>query len=368
MLWPARPRHWRIFRRSRRLTLERGVDALQEDLIAMLGLCPPSAPELVARVQAVLRLLQREAHHLRGGDAKSQSTLFAQQIRNRAVQSGINSLQSSAEQRLLALSEPHFRLQWTASRESPDLVRTLTGHGDWVNAVALCADGRHALSGCEDRNLRFWDLQTGQLLHTFAGHEAGVKAVGMSRGGRHALSASGDRTLKLWDLATGQLVRTLVAHEDGVSAVAISQGTRQAVSGSRDRTLRLWDLETGQLLRTFAGHADAVTTVSVSIDGHHALSGSRDRTLRLWNLATGQLLHTLSGHEGMVQSVSFIPGRAQRPLGLGRPHVEVMGPGNRSAPSHFRRSRRCGQLGGGEPRWSACRSQARATARSGSGT
>ncbi len=53
------------------LRVERGVDALQEDLIATLGLCPQSALELGARVQAVLRLLQREVHHLRGEDANS---------------------------------------------------------------------------------------------------------------------------------------------------------------------------------------------------------------------------------------------------------------------------------------------------------
>ena len=288
------------------LNVERGVDALQEDLIALLGLCPLSAPELVARVQIVLRLLQREVHHLRGDDAKLQSKLFAQQVRNRAVLSSLISLQSGAEQRLAELGQPHFRLRWTASRESPELIRTLTGHGDWVNAVALSPDGRHALSGSEDRTLRYWDLRTGQLLRTFAGHEAGVKAVAMSRDGRHALSASGDRTVKLWDLETGQIVHTLVAHDDGVSAVAISQGARRALSGSRDRTLRLWDLQTGQLLRTFAGHEDGVTTVSASSDGKHALSGSGDRVYH-WDLATGRILCTLTGHEGKVHAVSMSP-------------------------------------------------------------
>jgi len=289
------------------LNVERGVDALQEDLIAMLGLCPPSASELGARIQAVLRLLQREVHHMRGDDAKSRSTLFAQQVRNRAVQSGVISLKSGAEQRLVELGQPHFRLQWTASRESPDLVRTLTGHRDWVNAVTLSPDGRHAFSGSEDCTLRFWDLQTGQLLRTFAGHKAGVKAVAVSPDGRHVLSASGDRTLKLWGLEIGQLIRTLIAHEDAVSAVAISHDARYSLSGSGDRTLRLWDLHTGQLLRTLAGHEGWVSAVSVSSDGRHALSGSRDCTLKLWDLATGQVLHTLTGHEGMVNAVSLSP-------------------------------------------------------------
>ena len=66
------------------LDVRRGVDGLQEDLIAILELCPLSASELGARLQALLRLLQREAHNLRVGDRESRPMLFAQQVRNRA--------------------------------------------------------------------------------------------------------------------------------------------------------------------------------------------------------------------------------------------------------------------------------------------
>src|SRR5262249_2589235 len=97
------------------LDFRRGVDGLQEDLIAFLELCPSSASELGARLQVVLRLLQREANHLRFGDARTQPTLFAQQTRNCAVLLGINSLRSGAEQKLTALGGPYFRLLWRAS-------------------------------------------------------------------------------------------------------------------------------------------------------------------------------------------------------------------------------------------------------------
>jgi WD40 repeat protein len=287
------------------LDLHRGVDGLQEDLIAILELCPQSTADLGARLQALLRLLQREANHLRADDAKTNPTGFAQQIRNRASLLRIAPLQSTAEQRLTALGRPHFRRLWTASRESPDLIRTLSGHGDWVNAVAVSPDSRHALSGSEDHTLGLWDLRTGQLLRTFAGHEAGVKAVAVSPDGRQALSGSRDFTLKLWDMATGQLLHTFTGHKGMVVGLAISPDGRQALSGSRDFTMRLWDLRTGELLHTFAGHGDGA--VSISPDARHALSGSRDRTLRLWDVRTGQLLHTLPGHEGMVTTVAMCP-------------------------------------------------------------
>jgi WD40 repeat protein len=289
------------------MDVRRGVDGLQQDLIAILELCPPSASEVAARLQALLRVLQREAHNLRDADQGSRPTWFAQQVRNRASFLGITSLQSAAERRLAGLRRPHLRLLWTASRESRELIRTLSGHGDWVGAVAVSPDSHHALSGCGDGQVRLWDLRTGQLLRTFTGHEGAVSAVAASPDGRRALSGSYDRTLRLRDRATGQLLHVLAGHEDMVFSLAISPDGRQAVSGSRDRTLRFWDLQTGESLRTLAGHEDGIGAVAIAPDARRALSGSRDRTLRLWDLRTGRLLRTLAGHDGMVFSVAIGP-------------------------------------------------------------
>ena len=265
---------------------QRGVDALQEDLIAILGLCPPSASGLSARLQALLRLLQREAHLLRGGDTANQPVLFAQQVRNRAFLLGIEGLQPRAERRLVALGRPHALLLWRASRESPALVRTLAGHTDQVSSVAVSADGRLALSGSDDRTVKVWDLTSGQERRTLAGHAHEVRSVAVSADGRLALSASYDRTVKVWDLTSGQERRTLAGHARAVNSAAVSADGRLALSASYDRTVRVWDLTSGQERRTLAGHTGTVRSVAVSADGRLALSGSDDRTVR----------RTLAGH------------------------------------------------------------------------
>jgi WD40 repeat protein len=305
----------------------RGVDALQQDLVVFNELCPASATDLAARLQALLRLLQREANHLCIVDAKSQPVMLAQLVQYRAALLGIISLKSSAEQWLIARGQPHFRLHWRASRESPALVRTLTGHEDWVTAVAVAPDGRRVLSGGYDGTLRVWDLHAGQLLRTIAGHETSVNAVAVTPDGRQALSASHDRTLKLWDLETGQLVRSFSGHEDGVTAVAVAPDGRRVLSGGHDGTLRLGDLRTGQLYFTFRVGADSahhdqvwalaigqlrfsvtgpsspVSAVAVTPDSRHAVSASRNGSLRVWDLQTGQLLSTLVAQESSVNAV-----------------------------------------------------------------
>jgi WD40 repeat protein len=278
------------------LDVHRGVDAVQEDLISILELCPPSASDLSARVQAVLRLLQREANNLRVADQNSLPTLFVQQIRNRALLMDLDSLKSSAEERLTALGRPHFRLLWKTSHESPALIRTLIGHRWGVTALALTSDGRHALSASFDGTLKLWDLRTGRPRQTFDVSEDGVIAVAVTPHGRCGITNSLVGTLKLWDLGAGQLLRSLVAHEAMVTAVAVTRDGRSAITGSKDGTLKLWDLATYRLLHTFAGHTAEVAAVAVTPDGHRALSASHDGSLRLWDLGTGQLLRAWVGH------------------------------------------------------------------------
>jgi serine/threonine protein kinase len=171
--------------------------------------------------------------------------------------------------------------------KSPQCLRTLTGHTDWVKAVALTGDGRRALSGSTDKTLKLWDLETGQCLRTLTGHKAGVNAVALSGDGRRALSGGTSKTpLKLWDLATRKkCLRTLTGHTAEVTAVALSGDGRRALSGGRDHTLKLWDLETGECLHTLTGHTRSVNAVALTGDGRWALSGSEDKTLKLWDLA-----------------------------------------------------------------------------------
>ena len=81
-----------------------------------------------------------------------------------------------------------------------ECLRVLHGHEGWVNAVALSADGRHALSGGQDGTLRWWELASGTCIRVLRGHTGGVLAVALFADGRHALSGGQDGTLRWWDL------------------------------------------------------------------------------------------------------------------------------------------------------------------------
>jgi hypothetical protein len=110
------------------------------------------------------------------------------------------------------------------------VLRTLEGHSDSVNGVAVTPDGQRALSTSDDLTLKLWDLKTGRALRTLEGHSGAVNDVAITPDGTCAVSASFDKTLKVWDLKSGRVLRTLEGHSASVRSVVVRRvgGQREA--------------------------------------------------------------------------------------------------------------------------------------------
>src|SRR5437660_306250 len=117
-----------------------------------------------------------------------------------------------------------------------------------------------------------WELETGQLLHSLEGHSNRVNAVAITSDGMRAISGSYDRTLKVWELKTGKLLHSLEGHSNWINAVAVIPDGRQAVSASEDGTLKVWELETAKPIDTFTADG-ALTVCTVLPDGTMAVAG-----------------------------------------------------------------------------------------------
>ncbi len=146
-------------------------------------------------------------------------------------------------------------------------IGTLVGHKGPVNAVAITADGRRAVSGSRDETLKVWSLKTEvsamqvwwwikkifgkQELYSLSGHKARVTSVAVTPDGRYVVSGSWDQTVKVWNIRKGREKQTLIGHKGYVTAVAVTQDGLRIVSCSLDQTLKVWDLETGTLFLTF---------------------------------------------------------------------------------------------------------------------
>ncbi|KAL1740832.1 hypothetical protein HDZ31DRAFT_67533 [Schizophyllum fasciatum] len=213
--------------------------------------------------------------------------------------------------KLIAVSSRALDRHWPAGepREIEQRVSRLAtrsrGHTGDVNSVAFSPDGRHIVSGPNDRTIRIWDAETReQVGDALEGHTNWVLSVAFSPDGRHIVSGSHDNTIRIWDVGD-----TLKGHTDAVNSVAFSPDGRHIVSGSHDRTIRIWDAEARkQIVDALKGHSDTVRSVAFSPDGRHIVSGSDDRTIRIWDTETReQVGDALKGHTNGVSSVAFSP-------------------------------------------------------------
>jgi WD40 repeat protein len=231
-------------------------------------------------------------------------------------------------------------------------LRTLSGHGDRVKALAFSGDGAHIASSSRDRTIRLWDLQSGQAVHTFSTSKVNLNGIAFSPDGSllasadaiwdvesgqvvHTLEWRGSapgavafspdgstlavalesRPIIMLDVATGQEVRTFPEQADGapfadgvVFSIEFSPDGALLAAGVHGGVVRLWDVASGQTVGVFehGGEDDDVHDVAFSQDGRVLASGGNDCTVRLWDVASGQAMHILRPGDGLY-GVAFSP-------------------------------------------------------------
>lgn len=172
-------------------------------------------------------------------------------------------------------------------------LRCLQGHVMGVWAMVPYSDT--LVSGGCDRDVRVWDLQTGQAAHMLRGHTSTVRCLKMS-GPNIAISGSRDTTLRIWDIKKGICRHVLVGHQASVRCLEIHDDT--VVSGSYDTTARIWSISEGRCLRTLQGHFSQI--YAVAFDGKRVATGSLDTSVRVWDPKDGRCLAQLQGHTSLV--------------------------------------------------------------------
>ncbi|KAI5481685.1 hypothetical protein MNV49_002911 [Pseudohyphozyma bogoriensis] len=182
--------------------------------------------------------------------------------------------------------------------------------GDSSQQAGVCGTARGwgqrgaiVVSGGCDRDVRVWDVETGQCLWVLQGHTSTVRCMRVLDGRPIAVSGSRDATLRVWNIQTGQPIHLLSGHEHSVRCIEVSGN--KVVSGSYDATCRLWDVDTGECLFIFRGHIHQI--YAVAFDGIRVVTGSLDSTVRIWSATTGEHLALLQGHTSLVGQLQLDP-------------------------------------------------------------
>ena len=168
----------------------------------------------------------------------------------------------------------------------------LRGHGGAVRALAISADGLHAISGSFDTSAIRWSLSRNVAEQVMRFHDGPVNAVALLKDGRIA-TAGGDAHIAIWTAGKQSPDRVLDGHTGPIAALAVSPDGNTLASASWDRTVRLWPLAGGPS-RVLEGNSQNVNGVAFSPDGTAVISAGYDGTIRVWQTAgDGVSVHNL---------------------------------------------------------------------------
>lgn len=174
-------------------------------------------------------------------------------------------------------------------------VHTMLGHDKQLNATAMSADARYALSGGQDRSIRLWDQRTGRQVGSFRGIKSQVHALAFSPDGKLALSGHGQSssdnphaTVTLWNVETGRPVRRLESYRGSSYGVAFSPDGRfgliDATHNDKDPRMIVWDLRTGKTVRSLKVGVKSAFQVAFSPDARYVFLSSYGGESELWDL------------------------------------------------------------------------------------
>ncbi|OMJ90934.1 hypothetical protein SteCoe_6600 [Stentor coeruleus] len=180
----------------------------------------------------------------------------------------------------------------------------LKGHNSTINA--LCLDGLRLISGGQDSNIIFWDLENRIQEASLPAHVGVITSLSLYNG---ILYSSGvDCKMNSWNInsieKTGEVI-----FESFVCSMKISDGS--IFVGLEDGNVEVFDMNLNKM-KTFCGHLDAVWCIDCFAD--IMVTCSYDGTIRLWDIQSTNG-RVIGEHDGVVNKVAiFDPSTAGIPL------------------------------------------------------
>jgi len=171
---------------------------------------------------------------------------------------------------------------------------SLAGHTNWINTVAVTADGRRAVSSSKDGSLRGWDLAAFQpLWHEPKGRWARCCAV--SADGMRAACGTQDGFVRLVATADGRSAGAFRAAAEPVVTVAFAAADAVVVTADLTGRLVAWDLATGT--RRWERACRPLGPLAVATAGDRVASTGADGSLELLSVTDGAVVAALPGGE-----------------------------------------------------------------------
>ena len=227
-------------------------------------------------------------------------------------------LLSGSQDRTLKRWDIAKTLASTPGTSSTRALYTRKAHEKDINAISINHSSNLFASASQDRTVKIWSVEEGEVQGVLRGHRRGVWSVrfapkdtptittnngptNVSRG--LILSASGDKTVKIWSLTDYSCLRTFEGHTNSVlkvlwmplrdrsdSSKDASRRPLQIASAGSDGLVKIWDANTGEAACTLDNHIDRVWALTIDPENGMLVSGGGDSVVTFWKNTTADTI------------------------------------------------------------------------------
>lgn len=287
------------------------------------------------------------------------ATSLANEIVLRDPNTGAEQIRLSAEGKpLVALAISRNGKRIIANSDERQYAWDLSTRKQIVNQknrgtdAAVSHDGKRLAVGGA-REVRFWNLDTGDELPRLRGLGGYILNVAFSPDGRSFAAATGDVIgsalrkedpdsmaaglvlafmgsamkdqsvdLRIWDAPVADLGTMVTSDDRPIRSFAV--GPNGLVAVGREAEIELWSIPERRVLRTIRVGDGNSAAVALSPDGHWLLSGGKDQEARVWDSTTGELRPQRLKMSKEISAISTLPDGETAAIGTSSSNAVVI--------------------------------------------